>query len=74
MFAQIYIASFAMDLISKGFILKGPFDEAFKSFFVWLGVEAIVMASALISNATFLIIRTGFLKQRILLFFPNAFH
>jgi hypothetical protein len=73
MFAQIYLVIMAMKLVQDSTnytdsfsLYKWDFSDGYKTFFVWLLVEAAIPASALLANALFLTTR-GLFRQRFIL-------
>lgn len=74
MFSQIYLVIFALDAIKESMIYHGTFSAGFKEFFVWLCLEAIILASALFANALFLLTRSCFSIQNALSFANQGRH
>lgn len=53
-----------MDLFRRNIVFISIFSQEYKRFILWVALEAMIVASALASNAMFLIIRFKF-EQRI---------
>ena len=70
MFVQIFLVIFALNSIKESMMYHGTFTDDFKKFFVWLCLEAIILAAALASNALFLIVRSFYQNQNKISF-PN---
>lgn len=55
---QVFLAIASMQLIEISRQYMGHFTDEFRTFFVWLIVEALVLISALIANFVFLFTRS----------------
>jgi hypothetical protein len=71
MFAQIYLVIGALKLIQFGMFFRNSFNAPFKVVFIWVCLEATILISALLSNASYLLIRS-FRRQAVDLELENT--